>query len=110
LEAGNIRSTAGIGIGTLLFLVFINDLDEGLVNSVLTFAADTTIFGIVQIEVQHQQLQRDLCSLEEMANAADTTIFGIVQNEVQHQQLQRDLCSLEEMANDLAVGVQCRQM
>jgi len=32
-------------LGPLLFLIFINDLDLGLLSSVLKFADDTKVFG-----------------------------------------------------------------
>jgi hypothetical protein len=42
MEKGNVRSTTGFRtIGPLLFLVCINDLEEGVMNSVLKFAHDT---------------------------------------------------------------------
>jgi hypothetical protein len=34
-------------------------------NSVLKFADDTKLFGVVENEVQHQQMQRDLCTIVE---------------------------------------------
>ena len=53
----------GSVLGLLLFLIYINDLDDGIVNSILKFADDTKIFGAVSDLAQHQQLQDDLNTL-----------------------------------------------
>jgi len=50
-------------LGPLLFLVYINDLDVDIVNSILKFADDTKIFGPVSDLAQHHQLQDDLNTL-----------------------------------------------
>ena len=53
----------GSVLGPLLFLVFINDLEEGVFNTVLKFADDTKLFGVVQERSQHEQLQSDLSAV-----------------------------------------------
>ena len=50
-------------LGPLLFLIYINDLDDGIVNLILKFADDTKIFGAVSDLAQHHQLQDDLNTL-----------------------------------------------
>ena len=55
----------GSVLGPLLILVFINDIDEGLVSDILKFAADTKIFQSVSSERDCLSLQRDLTSLAE---------------------------------------------
>ena len=48
MAAGSKRSATGFCIGPLLFLVYIDDLDDGIINWILKFADDTKIFGKVQ--------------------------------------------------------------
>ena len=44
----------------MLFLVFIDDLEEGLMSEMLMFADDTKIFRRVDSEEDRNVLQRDL--------------------------------------------------
>jgi len=53
----------GSVLGPLLFLIYINDLDDGIINWILKFADDTKIFGRVTSVDQHTQLQDDLNTL-----------------------------------------------
>ena len=50
----------GSVLGPLSFLIFINDLDEGIINSILKFADDTKIFGPAQCHRDRECLQKDL--------------------------------------------------
>ena len=50
----------GSVLGPVLFLVFIDDLEEGLMSEVLKFADDTKIFRRVDSEENREMLQRDL--------------------------------------------------
>ena len=45
---------------TVLFLVFINDLDQGIASSILKFADDTKLFKEVRHNIDCEALQRDL--------------------------------------------------
>jgi len=47
-------------LGALLFLIYINDLDLGTLNELLTFADDTKIFGQVEDEMDRDRLEKDL--------------------------------------------------
>jgi len=47
-------------LGPLLFIIFINDLDDGVVNKILKFADDTKIVSKVASEGQIKILQSDL--------------------------------------------------
>ena len=47
-------------LGPVLFLVFIDDLEVGLMSEVLKFADDTKVFGRVDSESDREGLQRDL--------------------------------------------------
>ena len=53
----------GSVLGPLLFFIYINDLDDGIMNWILKFADDTKIFGSVKTLEQHNQLQNDLNAL-----------------------------------------------
>ena len=55
-------------LGPVLFLVFVNNIDKRVKNSILKFAADTKIFGGMQSEVDRVGLQGDLDSLFALAH------------------------------------------
>jgi len=50
----------GSVLGPILFLIFINDLDEQLSGRVLKFTDDTKLFDIVDNQTQAQNLQKDI--------------------------------------------------
>jgi len=53
----------GYVLGPLLFLIFINDLDEDITSNILKFADDTKIFKEVRNSTDCSQLQADLDKL-----------------------------------------------
>ena len=50
-------------LGPILFLIYINDLDESITSNVLKFADDTKLFRKVNTDGDKQHLQNDLDSL-----------------------------------------------
>ena len=53
----------GSVLGPILFLVFINDLDSGIINWILKFADDTKLFGPVPDSSARDLLQKELDKL-----------------------------------------------
>ena len=47
-------------LGPVLFLIYINDLEEGITNFILKFADDTKVFGKVMDDKDKCKLQEDL--------------------------------------------------
>ena len=59
----------GSVLGPLLFLVYINDLEEGIKSNVKFFADDTSLFSIVQDPVvSARELQHDLNLINKWAH------------------------------------------
>ena len=52
----------GSVLGPILFLIYINDLDESITSNVLKFADDTKLFRKVNTDGDKQHLQNDLDS------------------------------------------------
>ena len=50
-------------LGPILFLIFVNDLDDDLSSKVLKFADDTKVFGTVKTDTEKETLQDDLTKL-----------------------------------------------
>jgi len=55
----------GSVLGPVLFLILINDLDCGIISSILKFADDTKLFGTVNSRDDSQILQHDLRKLSD---------------------------------------------
>ena len=58
----------GSVLGALLFLVYINDLDTGLINELLKFSDDTKVFGKVTDGSDRESIQEDLSILGNWAD------------------------------------------
>ena len=57
----------GSVLGPLLFVIYINDLDENVQDMISKFADDTKIDGIIDSEEGYQKLQQDLDQLGKWA-------------------------------------------
>ena len=55
-------------LGPVLFVIFINDLDEGVINHILKFADDTKLFSQVSTYEDAEKLQKDLSTVNEWSN------------------------------------------
>jgi len=53
----------GSVLGPLLFLIFINDIDTGIFNTILKFADDTKVYGKAVSSADTSRLQSDLSAL-----------------------------------------------
>ena len=73
----------GLALGSLLFVIYINDLDENLVGMVSKFADDTKIGGIVDSEEGYLGLQWDLDQLGQWADEWQME-FNLDKCEVMH--------------------------
>jgi len=55
----------GSVLGPILFLIYINDLDDDITSKVLKFADDTKVFRKIKCDADRQHLQDDLNKLIE---------------------------------------------
>ena len=73
----------GSVLGPLLFLIFVDDLDEGLMSEILKFADDTKVFGRVNSYEDRMKLQNDLKRLVEWTEKWQMT-FNVSKCKVMH--------------------------
>ena len=59
----------GSVLGPILFLIYINDLDDDITSNVLKFTDDTKVYRKIKSDTDRQHLQDDLNKLTEVANA-----------------------------------------
>jgi len=50
----------GSGLGPILFLININDINDEVMNQLLKFADDTKIFSRIRTDEEADKLQKDL--------------------------------------------------
>ena len=59
----------GSVLGPLLFLIFVNQIENGVANKVLKFADDLKLFGVIEGERDQDDFQSDLDKLVEWSEA-----------------------------------------
>jgi len=115
----------GSVLGPVLFLIFINDLDSGIINWILKFADDTKLFSSIPDQLAAERLQQDLDRLVQWStdwqmsfNVDKCKVMHIGRNNSKHtytmegRRLQeiteeRDLGII--VTNDLKSADQCNQ-
>jgi len=103
----------GSVLGPLIFLIFINDLDEGIRSHILKFADDTKVFQELRDVTDCSTLQSDLDNLVTCAEKWQME-FNVQKCKVMHVGKQKDSCSYymggmklteEEVEKDLGVWI-----
>ena len=69
----------GSVLGPILFLPYINDINENIQSSIRLFADDSIIYGKINSNIDHQILQTDLIQLEKWSDKWQMQ-FNIYQN------------------------------
>jgi len=115
----------GSVLGPILFLIFINDLDSTLINSILKFADDTKLFGRINTDEDREVLQRDLHCLIQWSEKLQMPFntakcvnvhFGSSNKEFEYYMDNQKLAAVKEV-KDLGItvtgylkpGTQCQQ-
>ena len=101
----------GSVLGPVLFLVFIDDLEEGLMSDVLKFADDTKIFRRVDSDEDREALQRDLDGLAKWSEVWQMS-FNVDKCKVMHLgrgnpggEIRDERGSLGEVSEERDLGV-----
>jgi len=114
----------GSVLGPVLFLIFINDLDSGILNWVLKFADDTKLFSSIPDQLAAERLQHDLDRLVQWStdwqmsfNVDKCKVMHIGRNNPKHTYTMegRDLQEITEetdlgviVTSDLRSADQCK--
>jgi len=115
----------GSVLGPLLFLIFINDLDNGIKNWILKFADDTKLFGKIKDSMDVQKFQDDIDKLlkwseewQMLFNTSKCKVMQVGRPSFQRQYYMKDeqlevVCYEKDLgvliSNDLKVSQQCQQ-
>ena len=101
----------GSVLGPILFLIYINDLDCGIINWILKFADDTKIFGVVNSIEEHAGMQDDLNKLLSWSKEWQM-LFNVEKCKVMHfgrrnvgYNYHLDSKSLDEVSEEKDLGV-----
>ena len=68
----------GSVLGPILFLIYINDWDDGITRKVLKFADGTKVFRKSKSDADRQQLQDDLIKLTEWSEKRSGKCYLII--------------------------------
>ena len=83
MDKGECRRSTRINFGTFLFLIYINDLPNGLQSNQKLFADDTSLFGTVQdITTSTVSLDNDLAKISGWAYNGKLILILIVANKL----------------------------
>ena len=58
----------GTVLGPLLFLIYINDTDEGMEGQIIKFADDTKLYRTIRNEQDAEALQKDIDQIEQWSS------------------------------------------
>ena len=110
-------------LGPLLFLIYINDLDIGIMSSILKFADDTKMYGRVGTKEGVDILRKDLEALNDWSDKWQMSFnvekckvmhFGKNNAKAEYKMNERRLAEITEekdlgviISNDLKVSKQC---
>ena len=110
-------------LGPIFFLIYINDIDIGIMSSILKFADDTKMYGRVGMSKSIDTLRKDLEALNVWSEKWQLSFsvdeckvmhFGKNNAKAEYKRNERKLAEITEekdlgviISNDLKVGKQC---
>ena len=116
----------GSVLGPLLFVVYINDLESGLINEVLKFADDSKLFGAVSSPEDVDKICQDLfklsnwsdewlmvfneakCKVMHLGHNNPRALYSINEYNLEETSEERDLGIIVQ--NNLKVSTQCSKV